>query len=64
LKTKTRTKTTTQTYVVTNGVAAAPTSYSQVDKTETIDTGGEGSTIAIAGEYFNLMGAFTIRYVW
>jgi hypothetical protein len=61
---KNSTSTQTRSYVVTNGVAATPTSAQTSVTTDTTKTGGTSKTIAVGGTKFNLMGNFAIRYIW
>ena len=61
---KTSTTTQTRSYVVTNGVAANPTSSQTSSSTDTNKPGGSSKTIAVGGTKFNLMGNFGIRYLW
>lgn len=63
-QTKTRTRTTTQTYTIVSGVQQSPTAYATSDQTLNQNTGGNGSTFAVAGSNFNVMGNFVIRYAW
>jgi hypothetical protein len=63
-QTTTKTDTEDKSFSVTNGAEQVPTVHTKNSAKSTQTPGTTGETVAIGGSTFNLMGSFTLRYVW
>ncbi|NDE16370.1 hypothetical protein EBZ80_15700 [bacterium] len=60
----TETNTESKSFAVQDGVEQTPSSHTTTSQKVSLKQGLTGETIAVGGTTFNLMGSFTLRYVW
>gem|GEM_PF-5262921 len=60
----TETNTENKSFAVQDGVEQTPSSHAATSQKVSLKQGLTGETIAVGGTTFNLMGSFTLRYVW